>query len=188
MQKRIACIFWLSIVWTGCTPGFQVGADQNPKVDFAPYQTFRKDFRNLFTKRTNVFLGSELTKKRVDQLIVKTLQDKGYIYTDKNPDLIFNFQTEVRNKQDVQKVNNVPAWGGYWSRWQDPRFNQTYIRDYEEMTLIIDMRDYTTSELLWQGWIIGELKYSENDWQKKLDVLIQKVLGNFPLKEGQEEE
>jgi hypothetical protein len=167
---NLAILLIISLLAQYCSPKFRVGSDSAPGVDLTQYQTFRKDPRNLFTKRSNPILNSELTKKRIDYSIGKELAAKGYELTDQTADLIFSYQTEVKQKQEVNQSNpNMMApmgWGYYNWRWGNPMMmqNQTTVRNYEETTLIIDIRDVKTGEMVWQGWIVGELRYSEKDW------------------------
>lgn len=183
MNRKISIIGLSIILWTAaCSPKFKVGADQDPNINFAKYISFREDTRPLFTRRSNALLNSELTKKRVTFTINQVLQEKGYEMVEKEPDFIFSFQTEARSRQDVTYNNNAPMMWGYWSRWNDPFMNQTYVRDYEEMTLIIDIKDAKTLELIWQGWVIGELKYSADTWASRIEQTVRKAMERFPTK------
>lgn len=180
MKRKIG--FFLMLLLAGaCSPRFNVGTDQDPNADFSKYLTFAPDRRELFTRRSNALLNSDLTKKRIHATITEVLQAKGYEAVEKQADLIFSFQTEVRNRQDVQQVNNPPMWG-YWRFWNDPAFRQTYVRNYEETTLIIDIKDARTLELIWQGWVIGELKYTAEDWAKKIDQTVREAMNAFPAR------
>lgn len=181
---------YVLIVFTcACSPRFKVGSDFDPAVDFTRFATFKKDQKNLFTKRSSPILNSELTKKRMDYAIVQELVAKGYEQTDNNPDLIFSYQTASKEKQEVSQVNNNPNWG--WNRWAWGPWgpwggmpNQTIVRDYEESTIIIDVRNAKNGELVWQGWVIGELKYNENDWAERIQDAVKTAMKNFPAKNG----
>jgi hypothetical protein len=181
MKHLIWFCLILFVFQTACSPRFRIGSESAPDANFSTYKTFRKDNRNLFTKRSNPILNSELTKKRIDFAIAQELKAKGYTEVEENPDLIFNFQTETRYKQDVQQTNPNPGWG-YWNMWGNPFPNQTFVRNYEETTLIIDIKDARRNELIWQGWIVGELRYTENDWNKRLNEVVKKAMERFPLK------
>jgi hypothetical protein len=181
-MKNILLIFLL-LLSISCSPRFKIGSDFDPKADFSRYVTFKKDNRNLFIRRSNMILSSELTRKRIETAIAEELTAKGYQEATDKPDFIFNFQTQTRNRQEVSQSNNYPNNWGYWSR--NPMFfpqNQTTVRDYEEMTLMIDVTDTKTGQLVWQGWIIGELKYSENDWNKQLQATVKQAMAKFPAK------
>gem|GEM_PF-612003 len=180
--KTIIFSMLVLLMSASCSPKFTVGADKDPEVDFSKYISFKEDSRYLFTKRSNTLLNSELTKKRVTASIDASLKEKGYEVVEKNPDFIFSFQTEVRSRQDVSyNNNNNPVWG-YWSRWNAPITNQPTVRDYEEMTLIIDVKDAKSLELIWQGWVIGELKYSAETWASRIEETVRKAMSNFPSK------
>ncbi len=166
----------------GCSPKFQVGSDFNPQANFNQYQTFAEDRRDLFKKRSNPILNSELTEKRINYAIARQLQAKGYAESLENPDLIYEFQTQVQSRQEVQRVNNFPPAWGYYSRWYNPAFAQDYVRDYEETTLIINVREADSKELVWQGWVIGELKYTASDWAEQINNTIAKALAEFPVR------
>lgn len=185
-------LFSLILLTLGCSPKFRIGSDSAPGLDLTKYQTFRKDPKNLFTKRSNSILNSELTKKRIDYSISKDLQGKGYQLDDQNPDLIFSYQTEIRQRQSVSQSNpnmGVNPWGpwGYnaWA-WNNPMMfpspSQTTVRDYEETTLIIDFRDTKTGELVWQGWIVGELRYNDDNFAQRLESAVKQAMSKFPAK------
>jgi Domain of unknown function (DUF4136) len=185
MRNRNLNWCMLVLVLSACSPRFKVGSDFDPKVDFTQYQTFRKDQRNLFTRRSNPILNSEITKKRIDYSIAQELIKKGYTeQAEGEADLIFNFQTQTRQKQEVSQVNNnFPNTWGYWYRYPFPNQPmQTNVRDYEEMTLIIDITDAKSGQMVWQGWIVGELKYTEADWNKQIEQTVKQALSKFPGK------
>lgn len=178
------CLFAL-----GCSPKFRIGSDSAPGVDLTKYQTFRKDPKNLFTRRSNSLLNSELTKKRIDFAISKELQNKGYQLDDQAPELIFSYQTEIKQRQAVSQSNPgmMNPWGPWgfnsWA-WNNPMMfpSQTTVRDYDETTLIIDFRDTKTGELVWQGWIVGELRYNEENFAERLEDAVRQAMSKFPIK------
>lgn len=174
----IAYFVFFLLVSTACSPKFTVGADKDPQVNFSNYLTFRQDTRQLFTRRSNPLLNSELTKKRINNTINALLTEKGYQMVAQEPDFIFSFQTEVRSRQDISYQNAPMTWG-YWSRWNSFP-NQPRVRDYEEMTLIIDVKDAKNLALIWQGWVIGELKYSAETWAERIEESVRKAMMSFP--------
>ncbi|MEO1653319.1 MAG: DUF4136 domain-containing protein, partial [Bacteroidota bacterium] len=150
-------LFILLLIIASCSPKFKVGSDYDPEADFSKYVSFQEDRRRLFKTRSNDVLSSPLTEKRIRNAITRSLQSKGYQMQDSNPDLIFNFQTKSQDRREVRQ-SNPPAWS-YWGRFNYPMVQgQTFVRDYEETTLIVSVLDASTNTLLWQGWVIGEIK------------------------------
>lgn len=182
MPRLIQMLLCFTLILGSCSPKFKVGSDYDPDADFSQYLSFQEDQRRLFKTRSNDILSSPLTEKRIRNAISRSLQSKGYQTTKNTPDLIFNFQTKSQERREVRQ-NNPPAWS-YWSRFNFPVQSQTYVRDYEETTLIISVQDAKTNALLWQGWVIGEIKYTTEDWQKQIDKFISKALENFPVRPG----
>lgn len=168
-------------LFSSCSARFKAGSEVDPNVDFKNYQSFSQDRRNLFTKRSNPILNSELTKRLVNQAIISELRAKGYEQNNQSPDLIFNFQTAIRSRQDVQFNNNFPVWS-YSYRFYNPAFDQPQVRDYEETTLIIDVLDAKTNQLIWQGWVVGEMDYTSDRFQRQINTTIAKALEKFPTK------
>ncbi len=171
-------LLWV-LLWLGaCSPQLKVGSDVNPEASLNQYASFFPDTKDLFTLRSNPILDSEINKKRLRAVISQVLQDKGYAMRQDKPDLQFDFQTTIQNKQQLQNANPVPAWGFY--SIYNPYLNQSYYRQYEEMTLIINLRDIKTQELVWQGWLIGEIDYTKDNWTDKMYPKLMKAFENLP--------
>lgn len=180
MFRAFFIILLLSL--NACLPSFKAGADFDPKVDFSKYKTFKQDI-TLFVKRSNPLLNSQTTKTIINTSIKEELENKGLQFTNQNPDLIFSHQTLVQNKKELVTTNRNPYPRNSWAWARHNYWNgntRTYTRNYEESTIVIDLKDAQTRELVWQGWIKGKLVYDEELWQKYLSEQIKKAMSNFP--------
>ena len=67
-------------------------------------------------------------------------------------------------------------WGG------DMGMATTHLETYVVGTLVIDLFDSRTRQLIWRGWSTDALPDDPKKQTKKLDKEIEKLFKNFPPK------
>ncbi|TAE69473.1 MAG: DUF4136 domain-containing protein [Bacteroidetes bacterium] len=184
-MKNLIIIILVCFLFS-CQTQFKIGAESAPEVDVRKYKSFAKE-RTLFVVRSNPILNSPLTRERIENAINKELTSKFYQNDAQNAELVYSFQTHTQNKQETTTTNPMPAMGwGYYGMYNNPMFNrpQTTTRNYEEATLIIDFKDKKTGKIVWQGWVIGEFKYSKADFNNQISEAVREALSRFPTRVG----
>ncbi|NJO03098.1 MAG: DUF4136 domain-containing protein [Bacteroidia bacterium] len=83
---------------------------------------------------------------------------------------------KVEDKQETQSWNSGPYW--WWYAY--PR--NTYTRNYEEGTLIVDLVDARTNKLVWQGWAVGEINYASDRYKEELARKVAQIFAEFPAR------
>ncbi len=176
-------IILLVLILFSCQTQFKIGAESAPDIDVRKYKSFAKE-RTLFVVRSNPILTSELTRQRIESAINKELTSKFYQNDTQNPELVYSFQTHTQNKQETTTTNTSPTMGwGYWGMYNNTFSRpQTTTRNYEEATLIIDFKDKKTGKVVWQGWVIGEFKYTKADFNNQIAEAVKEALSRFPVK------
>jgi hypothetical protein len=107
-----------------------------------------------------------ITAQRIRAAVEREMEARGYSQSP-TPDILVNFYVTV---QQVQKVSQVPVapqpvYGyGYrrYSSWSGPHY-ETWVRNYNEGALMIDIVDSKTNQLVWEGVGRGRLTKSEID-------------------------
>ena len=107
--------------------------------------------------------------------------DKGYQFNESAPKLKVQFYTKLEDKQEVRNVSNPNPF--FFSRWWwwNANTNSTYVRNYEESTLIINLIDSETDELVWQGWAIGEINYKSPKYREQLQQKVNQIFEELPV-------
>ena len=181
------------LVLTGCST-IQVSHDYDQEVNFSEYKTYgwleapgrvepyrRRNMRNQ---------SSELVEKRIQRATAAGLSSMGYGNTNSSPDFLIAIHANVRERIDMR------AWGygfggrgfGGW-RWGGRRWGwggaggrQLDTIRYQEGTIILDIIDAETRELIWRGQAVAEVdrKMTPEKSEKLVKKAVDKMLAKFP--------
>jgi len=182
----------LILALSGCS-SMTVNSDYDPSEDFKALKTYdwipggrkptgdpRIDDNTLLDTRVRRAVDSELAAKGFRKL------------TDGQPDFWVVYHVTLDKKTDITTLNNYygygPGWGyGYGSPyrpygWGGPR--ETYVYQYEEGTLILDIVEPGTRELMWRGYATDEVQLSDSPGKKEAQVneAVSRILALFPPK------
>jgi hypothetical protein len=145
----------------------EIESDQS--VDFSKFKTFA--IRNGRLNSRNPSLNSDLIRTRINNDIQKYLGAKGLTYSPSGADLnIFYTLGAVRQTE----LETYPAG---WRGWG----TQVVRVPYTEGTLVIDLRDTSTHELVWRA-IAREHKSDASKVESKLDDMVKKSFDKYPPK------
>ncbi|MFH1567033.1 MAG: DUF4136 domain-containing protein [Gemmatimonadota bacterium] len=155
----------------GCVP-MTVQHDYDPDVDFSRYHSFTwmPVAENAETARTN--LSGPFVDKRVKKALVEALAAKGYGKVDDGADFLVAYHLSYKRRTDVSAVRY-----GYWGPSYPVDVNQ-----YKEGTLVLDLVDPQTQQLIWRGWSISALQPGADprEEQESIDMAVREILKRFP--------
>lgn len=165
----------------------QVHVDFDKGVDFKKYKTFKfepgKVVRKLGVKDTsNTFMN-----QYIDEAVTKDLAAKGLRPSNSHPDVVITYLAGAREKQEVQNYMSTMGfypYSGFYGYgmggWWGPRWNNFWVRNYEEGTVIIDMYDAHTDQLIWRSYAVSSInKFNE---KKFVEKQVGKSFKHFPPK------
>ena len=176
--------FMALMVLTMIAAHAQVHVDFDKKIDFKKYKTFRfepgKVIRKLGIRdTTNTFMNLY-----INEAVTKDLEAKGLRPANDHPDLVVTYLAGAREKQEAQNYMSNPGFMYPYSRfygfggWWGPQWNNFWVRNYEEGTVIIDIYDANAAELVWRAYAVSPI----NNFNEKkfLDKQIGKSFRHFP--------
>ncbi|MGD8697149.1 MAG: DUF4136 domain-containing protein, partial [Gammaproteobacteria bacterium] len=181
---------WLTVVTvlvlTGCAaPQPQVRSNFDKTADFRSYRTY-----NIMGSAGRKADGYEsLVGQALRTAVEQEMESRGYVKA-ADPDLLVNFSVTV---QKVQQVSQVPTAGppapyyyrgGYYRTW--PAYSyETWVREYDEGTLLIDIVDSKRQQLVWEAAGTGRLKkdLTENIDQRARDA-VALLFTRYPFRAG----
>lgn len=180
-MKNKLLILVLSFSWlmASCASQPDIYVNSDPSVNVAAYSTFGF-FNPLGTDKKGY--GS-LTSERLKAATRTRLESLGYQYSESNPQLLINFGGQLSDKL---RVDSVPSAGGYYGyragmygAWGG--YNSTYVDQYTEGTVNIDMVDASANRMVWEGVVTGRVtdKTKENIGPV-LDAVVAELLRDFP--------
>jgi hypothetical protein len=180
MKKATIKILLLAlpaILMVACKPTLKVSTDYDRSANFSQYKTFSLYY--LVTNR-NV---SELNEQRIWNSLRTEMIRKGYRENDKNPDLVVNAVSVVKNRKAVSANSSVYGYGGpyrpyrYWGGSSTTTFQAT---NYKEGTLLIEMVDAGSNRLVWQGTGNAEFEKQPKNPDLAISNAVNKILSSFP--------
>ncbi len=163
----------------------QVNVDFDKNVDFGKFKTFRFEpgimIHQLGVKDNNTQSANQYIK----EAITKRLVAKGLTPSNHNPDLVVTFLAGARDKTQVENYVNsysyypyTPFYGYGMNGWWGPRWNNFWVRKYEEGTVIFDVYDAHKPELIWRAYAVSSINnYNE---KKFVNRQIEKSFKHFP--------
>lgn len=179
MALRKSLIIAVAVMAVGCS-SLSLQYDYDQYADFSSYRTF------AWTKAPVKATADANTPKEVNTLLDQrirravnvNLMEKGMQLNTDNPDMLIAYHTGVQDKVDVTDWGySYPAYGPGWYGGRD-----VSVYNYEEGTLIIDLIDAKTHQLVWRGTATDVLEEnpSPERIEKKINSVVEQMLAKYP--------
>ncbi len=176
--------FLLVASFTACS-SMTIETDFNPQAtgDMAEYRTYA-----LLPHPTggDPRVHNPLVASRVETAVDETLAAKGYTRASAaSADFMVGWHAALEGKVDVQTVDRYYGYGygGWYGRYgRGAVVSNTHVREYDEGTLIIDVVDKSSNELVWRGSVQAEVyrDVSPQERQARITKAIQAIFEDFP--------
>jgi Domain of unknown function (DUF4136) len=155
-----------------CASGPKIRADKDPAADMSAYKTFAF----FDSPATDQARYATLTTSRLKLTTRLQLEQLGYRYDERNPDLRVNFLLSVANKQELRSSGRAFS-NTVWGRFPD----QLETWDYKAGTLSIDLVDTRTHSLVWQGVAEGRIgEQALRNQPQTIDAVVRDIFSSFP--------
>ena len=180
-QLAFPVVLVLFVALAGCAVGPRHEYDE--KVDFSTMRTFawlEPEYAESEVSVSHPVLDSPLLGQRVERAVVATLQERGFRVAEENPDFLVTYHT-AEGEKERQSGSYVSL--GY-GRGHSPFFGTGILldmtpRSFKEGTLIVDVVDAETEELIWRGWNDTVLNQRNFD-QERVNEAVRFILSAFP--------
>jgi len=111
------------------------------------------------------------------------LAAKGFSLVEKAPDFLIGWHAGVADRLDVNEINSY--YGYAWGRWfpgGGVAYSQGYIAEYGEGTVIIDVVDARSNDLVWRGRASTDIRKlkTDADLRKAATTAVNKILAEWP--------
>ena len=158
-----------------------VTSDYDPATNFATYKTY--DWIPTPQRPGgDPRLETPFLATRIREAVNAQMEARGYRKRESEPpDLLIAYHVAIQGKLDI---STVPASYGYGYRGARAGVATTTVRPYEEGTLVLDMIDGPTRQLIWRGAAQAEVKESATpeERQARINEAVHKLLEQFPPK------
>ncbi|WP_439880568.1 DUF4136 domain-containing protein [Pontibacter sp. MBLB2868] len=126
---------------------------------------------------------------RIREAIASELVKQGLSPTTLDPGLLVAYDIAVDLQQEPASNYVFPPGFGYgYSYWYGYRYNYgdggipefRNIREYRAGTLVIDLIDRNTNQLIWRGWSESVLDPATAVDSRKINRIIANIMSRFP--------
>lgn len=164
MKKHFfAILLLLGFALTSCSP-ISVYTDYDHEVNFSKYQTFK--WMPNTEKKLGRLKQNSLVDKRIRRAVEHEMEAKGYRFINTGKaDALIVYHIAVQNKVDIDRY-------GYWGR-------RVHVRRYKEGSIVLDIVDRKTKELIWRGVAQATVSQLQGD-SERIDEAVFKVLERYP--------
>ncbi len=168
MVALAACSHNVS-VRTQAAPGFSVAGRTTFRVLQAP-----SPVGIVNSSAYDPMLANSITNQALRRDIVRAMEDRGYqLATDAPADLDVAFYAAAQEALDIHTYDYGYTWHG-WPR------EYTEVTNYEKGTVIVDLVDPRTRQLLWRGQGVAAVSTDPNKYVNELDKVVNSIAKQIP--------
>jgi hypothetical protein len=199
-MQRINRTVWIAACATvagACSHSVKVQTTSAPDANIGALRTFR--ILATPERRANApqlsaqdpMLDNSITNRELRAALASALESRGYRSDAQNPDFVVAFYAGERAKFDTTYWNPDPrfyryGYLGFRDRWAWPYYGfgttpaYAEIRESTQSTVIVDVIDARTRELLWRGQGSAEVSTDPTAYTEKLRKEARKIIDKLP--------
>lgn len=169
----------LSLVMLGACTSYQVTYDYDVTASYGRYKTF-----DYYTSKKGTGGTTSLMDKRVRAAVEKELQAKGFtMETKADPDFLVTYYPIVEERKYRTNVRMGMGWG-HRPFYGGVSTTRSQVHHYKEGTIVIEIVDFKTNQMIWQGAAAGALTGLSNpeDADEVVPKAVRDILSKFPPK------
>jgi hypothetical protein len=186
MRRIVSAVGLISVIMLmGCST-MRITSDYDPTaIDAcAHYKTYA--WLDL-PKGDDPRVHNDLLETAIVSAVDTELAAWGYTeVTHGSPDFLIGYHIDIQGKLSVTHVNDYYGYNyGYWAPRYGAGYSQTYVDQYDEGTLLLDIIDGKSNKLVWRSTARAELNEYANprERRERLESAVQKMLSDFPPEE-----
>jgi hypothetical protein len=173
VQRVMFALMATMFLFAGRSSAQQVKTDYDRSANFAQYKTYT--WEKVKTK-------DALDVDRIKAAVNAALAAKGWTQVDSGGDVSIVAMEITRNQQTLNTFYDGFGGGWGWRRFGGGGFGEatTTTDTYKVGTLIVDLFDTKTKQLIWRGASSDTLSDNSNKNIKNLDKGAEKMFKQFP--------
>jgi hypothetical protein len=184
LKLRQLLLLLFLVVLGGCST-MQIYSDYDRAANFEGLQTY--DWvKTEKEPAADPRLSDPLLDKRIRDLVEKQLAVQGYDQSSTGaPDFMVGYHVALEKKLAVSTMNDYygyrAGWGWSYGAGTGRVMPESYVYEYEQGSLIIDIVNPKTRELMWRGSAQAEVNQKKS--AEQLTKAVQRILQRFPPKQ-----
>ena len=170
MGRTVVCTA-LFLVALGAAFAQQAKTDFDHQANFSQYKTYSWQ---------EIKPANSLWDARIKNAVDAQLTAKGWTQVDSGGDVAIVAIKTTKTERTLQTFYNGFGGGWGWRGFGGFGDSTTTVQDYKEGTLLIDMYDTKTKQLIWRGSAEDTLSDKAAKNEKNLDKGVAKMFKKFP--------
>jgi hypothetical protein len=173
MQRIVFVLMGMMGLFAIAAPAQQVKTDYDRSANFGQYKTY--SWEQVKTK-------DALDIDRIKNAVNATLAAKGWSQVETGGDVSVIAFEMTQNQQTLNTFYDGFGGGWGWRRFGGGGFGEatTTTETYKVGTLLVDLYDAKSKQLLWRGSASDTLSNNSNKNIKNLDKGVEKMFKKFP--------
>jgi hypothetical protein len=173
LQRAVFVLLGMMVLTAGRLSAQQVKTDYDRSANFGQYKTY--SWERVKTK-------DALDVDRIKTAVNAALAAKGWTLVDAGGDVSIVGIEMTRNQQTLNTFYDGFGGGWGWRRFGGGGFGEatTTTETYKVGTLVVDLFDTKTKQLIWRGASSDTLSNNSDKNIKNLDKGVEKMFKNFP--------
>jgi hypothetical protein len=182
MHLKTALFPLALVALAGCTP-YTVRYDYDSRANYAAYKTFDWYAASSKAQGKSDGVANPIMDRRVRAAVERELAAKGMkLQKDGEPDVLVTYYPVYR-RGTVYTTTTLGTGWGWWRPWGYGVGTQfTEARSYREGSIILEVVENKTNQLIWQAVAEGALTGLDDpeDAEAQVAQAVQKMLSRFP--------
>jgi hypothetical protein len=173
VKKLTIVLIGMMLLFAGKASAQQVKTDYDRNANFGQYKTY--SWEQVKTK-------DALDVDRIKSAVSASLAAKGWTQVDAGGDVSIIAVEMTQTQQSLNTFYDGFGGGWGWRRFGGGGFGEatTTTETYKVGTLVVDLFDAKTKQLLWRGSSSDTLSNNSNKNIKNLDKGVEKMFKQFP--------
>ncbi len=201
VTQLVAAAAAAALTLTACAGGISVRTALSPDASLHGLRTFRvlptpqPKIAGAVSSTNDPMLVNSISNRALRTDLAGEFTSLGYVATDSNPDFCIAYYASTNQKLDVTSWDYGYGWQPrWWSGW-GRRWGRGWggdwggdwgiqsgavVTQYTEGTVIVDVIDPKTKDLLWRGQGVAAVSDNEAQYEQELKKTVAAIVDKFP--------
>lgn len=169
--RKALCSIMLFLIALGTVSAQEVRTDFDHQANFSQYKTYSWQ---------KITAQDSIWDSRIKNAVDSQLVAKGWTQVESGGDVAIVAIKTTQTERTLETFYDGMGGGWRWRGFGGFGESTTTERDYKEGTLVVDMYDAKTKQLLWRGSAEDTLSSKAEKNEKNLDKGVAKMFKKFP--------
>lgn len=177
------------LMLAACASAVQVRTALSPAASLSGLRTFRVEPtpqpRIASVQSTNdPMLVNSITNRALRTDLEQGFAKLGYAVADSTPDFCVAYYASTKQQLDITSWDyGYPLRPRWWRGWgpRIGRMDTPMVTQYTQGTVIVDVFDPKTKELLWRGQGVAAVSDNQQQYEQELQTTVTAILAKFPV-------